>query len=209
MTNQSTSKSFFNLSSRFSRNSLAIGLAGLFMFSAVVSEAVPTSDYFLTAGDQVRLTKITGNTFTQFSLQANTEYPMAVNGEIVTTGHRSNKPPGGTYTLGGVFLAPAGTLGVGGNFWDGTTDGSFNYAFNWTSGGVYQFNTDWSGGSLLFALGGSEQYLGITYDPTDDTFWVSGWDNSNVIGHYSRTGSFIGSFNANTQGERGDCHNGA
>lgn len=168
--------------------------------TGLAQTVVPTSTLYLTNGDLKRLTIITGNSFTQ-PTQGQTgyrEYPIAVLGStIITTGPNSGDQPGGVYDLSGAYLHASGTwtLGISVNFWDGTSDGLHNYAYNFGGGGVYQFGPDWSGGSLLFAFGGANQYLGITHDSTDDTFWVSGWSTNNVV-HLSRTGATLGSFSA-------------
>jgi hypothetical protein len=176
---------------------------GLLVFgcaAALGQTVIPTSTLFLTDGDSHRLTIITGSTFVQPAMGqvSYREYPIAVlNQEIFTTGPNVANQPGGVYNLAGNYLRAAGTwiASAGVNFWDGTTDGVNNFAYNYGTGGVYQFGTDWSGGSLLFAFGSSSQYLGITYDVTDNTFWVSGWSTNSVV-HLSRTGTTLGTFNA-------------
>lgn len=129
------------------------------------------------------------------------EYPIAVAGQIVTAGSSVYQQPGSIYSLSGQFLGPAASFTVSGSstFWDGTTDGVFNYAFDYSTGAVFRFGLDWSGGEQLFDFGASSQYLGITYDPTDDTFWISGW-SSNVVTHVSKTGAVLGTFTASAFG---------
>lgn len=162
---------------------------------AATARAVPTSRYYLTNGDVRRLTIISGGTFSQHS-QGQTsyrEYPIAVNGVIVTAGWTLGEQPGGYYDLSGNFLGPAGTWTVQGYFFDGTTDGRYNYSVDYARAGLYQFGADWSGGALLFSL--PAYYLGITYDPVADTFWVSTWIG-NLVEQYDRSGNLVSSFNA-------------
>jgi len=160
---------------------------------------VPTSVLYLTNGDLHRLTIITGSSYVQAAQGQSSfrEYPIAVGQQIVTSGSTFNEQPGGVYALNGTFQQAAGSwaLNSGQTFWDGTTDGLFNYAVDYSNGGVYRFGTDWSGGTLLFNYGASGDYLGITYDATDKTLWLSGW-NSNTVAHVSMTGTLLGSFTA-------------
>lgn len=163
---------------------------------------VPTSTYFLTDGDGARLLAINGGTYTSFnqgqlSLR---EYMIAVYGTITTGAAISGEVASGYYSLDGNFLGPAGVWTLSGaNFWDGTTDGTYNYAFNFGMGGVYRFNRDWSAPVLLNAFGSSGQYLGITYDFSDNTLWLSGW-NSNQVAHIDMAGNQLGSFTASAFG---------
>jgi len=160
---------------------------------------VPTSKLFMTNGDDHRLVIINGSTYATVAMgqSSRREYPIAVNGSIVTAGPQSGEQPGGVYSLTGTYEKAAGTWTLGSqyNFWDGTTDGTYNYAFNYGNGGVYRFEKDWSGGSLLFEFGSGSQYLGITYDATDKTLWVSGWSSNSVV-HLKMDGSTLGSFTA-------------
>jgi hypothetical protein len=175
---------------------LALGASGSLAGQVVIG---PTSTYYLTDGDSRQLVIVSGAGYTvkNYASGAQSEYPVAVNGSIYTAGGRSFDQPGSVYDLAGNFLRAGGawTLGTTDSFWDGTTDGTFNYAYNFGQGGVYRFNSDWSGGTLLFAFGNASEYLGITYDPTDNTLWVSGWSNNTVV-NLSMTGTILGSFTA-------------
>jgi len=75
---------------------------------------------------------------------------------------------------------------------DGATDGSFNYTVESfvSTAGVYQYNTDWSGGTLLFTVSGTD-IVGITYDPVNGSLWIS---DQNSIYEYSMAGNLIGQF---------------
>lgn len=167
--------------------------------TAAGQTVVPLNTLYLTSGDDRRLTIITGATFSQFAQNQilQPEYPIAVNLVIATGAVSQGAIAGGIYSLSGTFLQASGTFAVdsAARFYDGTTDGLFNYAFDYQTGAVYRFGTDWSGGQLLFDFGASSEHLGITYDPVDDTFWISGW-SSNTVKHVSRTGVVLGSFTA-------------
>ena len=75
---------------------------------------------------------------------------------------------------------------------DGATDGTYNYTVESfaDSAGVYQFNSDWSGGTYLFTVTGSD-IAGITFDPVSGTLWIS--DKSSIY-NYSMAGALLGSF---------------
>lgn len=167
------------------------------VFSATVG-AFPTSDYYLTNGDGRTLIIISGASFSKHpqGQMDHKEYPIAVNGVIVTTGHFTGQV-GGYYDLSGNYLGPSSGTSWGAYLYDGTTDGAYNYAYNWSSGGVYQYGSDWSGGSLLFTFPESvgHDYLGITYDPSNDSFWISGF-YTNVVENRDRSGNLLSSFNA-------------
>jgi len=75
---------------------------------------------------------------------------------------------------------------------DGATDGSSNYSVESfsSSAGVYQFNSDWSGGTLLFSVSGSD-IVGITYDPINGSLWIS---DETTLYEYNMAGVLQGSF---------------
>ena len=118
-------------------------------------------------------------------------YPIAVYGDIRTTGYTGGET-GGLFDLNGSYLGSDYTLtGISApnELSDGTTDGINNYAVAWMNGNVNQFDRNWSSPTLLFNAGVSG---GITYDASDDTFWLSGDRSSNTgIRHYSKTGSLV------------------
>jgi hypothetical protein len=103
---------------------------------------------------------------------------------IITIG--SEYTPSGIYT-GINFPFPL----AGAGFWDGATDGTNNYSVDYNNGGVYKFDSDWGGPSLLFET--PIHYLGITYDESNNTLWLSQWDNG-VVEHRALDGTLLGSF---------------
>ena len=55
----------------------------------------------------------------------------------------------------------------------------------------------WQNPTELFSVtapGYSEEYLGIAYDPKNNSLWVSGWDPLTTINDYSLTGALLSSF---------------
>lgn len=166
-----------------------------------VATAGPLSEYYITSGDQRTIHVIQGNSVNRSWGMVGTtrggEYPIAVlNGFVRTADSTGNRGVGAEYTTAGV---PTGNtypwaFPGGSSFWDGTTDGQFNYAWDFSNGGLYQADTEWQNASQLFGGAGSGQYLGVTYDASDDTFWISGWSNDRIE-HRDRSGALLGSFN--------------
>jgi len=101
---------------------------------------------------------------------------------------------GAGYSLTGVDTGARYTFPAAiGSAWDGTTDLVNNYVMDFNTNSVYRTGLDWSSPEFLFTVSGSN-YLGITYDFTDNTLWVSGWAQG-IVEHRSMTGTFLGSFN--------------
>jgi hypothetical protein len=75
---------------------------------------------------------------------------------------------------------------------DGATDGTYNYTVESfvSSGDVYRFDNDWSGGEALFTVTGND-IVGITYDADNGTLWIS--DRFNIY-EYSMAGALLGQF---------------
>ena len=142
------------------------------------------------------------------------EGTLAVTGVVSTTSFGTAYGTGGTagqYTLGGT---PTGTSWPDtGNpsgtsydvFYDGTSDGLHNYTVEYygasTSGGytenVLQTDLNWQNPTVLFSVqsapGLTADYLGIAYDPTNNSLWISGW-GERLIADYSLTGTLLSSF---------------
>lgn len=75
---------------------------------------------------------------------------------------------------------------------DGATDGMFNYTVESfvATGSVYQYNGDWSGGTELFSVTGSD-IVGITYDTVNGTLWIS---DQFMVSQYDMAGNILSSF---------------
>lgn len=164
------------------------------------ASAGPISQWYVNSSDAHRIDVIQGNSIVetintaQSTIQA---FPIAVLNTIRTMGSISGRagaeyalagtPTGSTYSFGG----PANS-----SYWDGTTDGSYNYAWNFDNGSLVRFDLNWANPTTLFNAGSGSDRLGVTYDPTNDSFWVSGW-NLGTIEDYSRSGQLLFSFNSN------------
>ncbi|MDQ2986449.1 MAG: PEP-CTERM sorting domain-containing protein [Armatimonadota bacterium] len=163
-------------------------------FATANAGAGITSELYLTAGDQGNVWVVQGTGVNRSWVMAtgNREYPIAVADEVRTLGG-ADPDVGAEYTLAGVdtgtrYNFPAGISSA----WDGTTDLVNNYLLDFGTGTVYQTGLDWSSPTPLFTVGGGN-YLGITYDFSDDTLWVSGWSQG-IVEHRSLGGALLGSF---------------
>jgi len=157
------------------------------------SWAGPISEYYMTWGDNDLAVVVQGNSVVRsWIMSSYGQSPIAVlNGFVRTDGYTSGTH-GDEYTTLGVptgnsYAHPAAILA----FYDGTTDGHFNYGVDWGNGGVYRMNLDWSNAVQLFPT--VTQSLGITYDPTNDSLWVSDWTD-NTIRDYTMSGTVLSSF---------------
>ncbi len=180
-----------------------LSIAGIIAASTLATSSAwaggqgPSRDYFLTDGFTQTIYKFRGQTVDSATAGFSDEVPIAVTGTIRTSGF-FNGAMGTEYGLDLTDLGKDFTLGApnGTQFFDGTTDGQFLYAIEFQTGDVYRFKKNWKQGVLHFALsGGPGAYVGITYDPSNDSFWVSRWDDD-AVENYSRSGNLLDSFEA-------------
>ena len=173
----------------------------------------PIGTYYITDGGNAQNPGIiyaikdhaTGST--NMNDQANqSEYPIAVNGQEVHTTGFGNTFSGSAYTgVAALTLTPTAAFYPGSTdarMTDGTTDGTHNYgvtygALGGTEGAkVFQFNTNWGNKQLLFNIpdiqvqGDKNFWNGITYDPTNNSLWMSNLDR-NVVADFDLTGNLI------------------
>ncbi len=168
----------------------------------------PVSPYYLTSGQQ-GLTSVVQfdslvNAWIQHFSNFPGEYPISVLDRVRTMGSHMDSyvSKGSDYTLGGIYLGHIFPYALpSASFFDGGTDGNFNYSVDYTNGGVYKFSSSWGNPVLLFNT--AAHYLGITVafedgggdSPTGSlpTFWISKWDTG-VVEHRGLNGSLISSF---------------
>jgi PEP-CTERM motif len=158
----------------------------------------PKSPLYLTytqAGNLYDIAVVQGNTITTFPEAYNpgVEVPIAVFGDVRTTGYVSNSALGGQYSLGGTPTGTTYTLpgAIAGGAYDSTSDGSHNYLVDYLDGGVYQTARDFSNPVLLF--GSSAGLLGITYDRSNNSLWITPFEGSTVT-DYSLSGTVLSTF---------------
>ena len=135
---------------------------------------------------------------------------------VVTTnlleGGNGQLGPAGQYTLGGIPTGVGHVAQYPPEFTDsaeidGTSDGEFNYTvqgFGLTTGGaitedVIRTDLNWQNPSVLFSVQtkfqAQNEYWGITYDPVNNSLWLSGGQNNPTISDYSLSGALLSSFN--------------
>lgn len=171
--------------------------------------AGPKSRYFVTGGDQGVNWIVRHSDATPFAQQhwfiqdgyVFGEHAIAVHRNRVRTLGRNAREavgltsPGSEYTFRGVYTGTdfaypidAGTLA----FVDATTDGTHIYAVALNLNVVYQMDMDWSNPVFLFTVRPND--IGITYDPSNRSLWVSNAALNESIVNYSLEGLELSSF---------------
>jgi|SRR5271165_3728424 len=184
---------------------VAVALVTIALAGVAQAGPGPTSPLYLTTGGS-NILVVQGNSVIQTfpTAYGRFEFPIAVYGDIRTTGIWPNNQ-GGQYTLGGT---PTGTTydlpGIisGAGAYDSTSDGSHNYLVDFGTGTVYQTARDYTNPTALFTISGAPTDVGITYDAANHSLWISGWTNSTVA-DYSLSGGLLSSFST------GHVYNGA
>ena len=179
-------------------------MAALVLCSGSVSAQSGT--YFLMDGDSQRGYIATGGSITSSFTQANNgtggglgEYAVAVSGGLVRTIANGNcgngycaNGLGSAYTLAGTYTGTTYSYPASGRcFYDGTTDGTYNYSVDYCNGGVYRMGLDWTSPTLLFNT--SSFLLGITYDPTSNSIFTASFYGGSVT-QWSMTGTVMNAF---------------
>ena len=174
--------------------------AALFAFLFITAMSHSTnaqlSEYYLMAGDQSTFHVIQNGTLLRSWGLANGtdqyQYPIVVLDSIRSMG-ANGSDVGAEYDfngndLGNRYTNPRPSTSRG---WDGATDGTNNYSID-TAGIVTLFDLDWSNPVDLFDAGGLG---GITYDPNNDSLWVSQFSSSTIT-QYAMDGTILSSFDA-------------
>jgi len=123
------------------------------------------------------------------------ENAVAVAGTIRTAGNYwVNSGQGAEYDLNGNPLGPTYTIIGGGNWFDGATDGEYNYSVQHNGDyNLYRFDREWGNPEVLFNVGTFTS--GITVDPKNGTFWVCD-SLSRVVRNLDNNGNELSSFSA-------------
>ncbi|MEO8427403.1 MAG: HYR domain-containing protein [Verrucomicrobiota bacterium] len=104
---------------------------------------------------------------------------------------------GSEYTLAGV---PTGTqYQVIPAVYDGTSDGTSIYGWNWFTASLEKYDLNWNYQSTLFSLGSSysRSFMGVTYDSQNNSVWIAprGFGPQGVLYDYSLDGQLLGTLN--------------
>lgn len=165
------------------------------LLTAAASLAGPVSPLYLTAGQENTLFVVQDTNVIRSWSIPNNEYAIAVMGKVQTTIGASGFI-GSEYTLDGDFTGVSSTFPnlPGTSVYDGASDGIHIYAWDYNQNRVIRFDSNWSNPLPMFAIGGSVgDFLGITYDASNNSLWISGW-NKSEIRDYSLTGQLLSSF---------------
>ncbi len=175
------------------RCSLVCLLLSLSLVANFAKANGPRSPLFLTNGDTATNWGVQGTVAVSAGQVHGNEFAVAVaNDRIRTLGYFSGSF-GTEYTTSFAFTGTSYPypLGPGANIYDGTTDTMLNYSIDFNTGNVYSFNTDWTNPTYLFTT--APGFLGITYDQTDNSLWLSNF-NGTTVEHRSFFGTLISSF---------------
>jgi len=118
---------------------------------------------------------------------------IAVAGDVRTIGfyngyYGSRMDLNGNPLVGGPYTPAANTN----TYYDGTSDGKYNYAVDFNLGQVFQYDRDWLNPVALFYV--TTPYdVGITMNAADGSFWTSQY-STGVVEHFSHSGVFLDSF---------------
>jgi len=196
---------------------VAVALAALPGPAAAGPFTGPTSPYYLDNFDQNTIYVVQGTTvINQFPFAygfRSSEGTLAVTNVVSTKGSMSYEPgTAGQYTLGGTPTGVSWLSGItlanrtSSVTYDGTSDGRYNYTVEYSgrpiAGGstedVIRFDQNWQNPTSLFSVqsrpGAGAEWLGIAYDPRNNSLWVSGWGMT-TINDYSLSGTLLSSFN--------------
>lgn len=155
--------------------------------------AGPLSQLYVTNWHNGGIAVIQGNQIIRsWGTAGSGEISIAVTDTVKTFGY--NYPSytvGAQYTLSGTYTGTQYVKGNNGATYthDGTTNGIYNFTVDYSSGGVYRYDSNWTNPYLMFTTGSSTE-LSITYDPTNNSFWVGHWGNG-TIRNFSYTGSLL------------------
>jgi len=131
----------------------------------------------------------TTNTFNPY------DYAPAVWGDVRTDGTFAGSS-GSQFDLAGNMTNYSAYYNAGGPvgyIYDGTSDGKYNYAVDYLSGNVDQFDRNWNYQGVLFSLSLQSTYPWITMNAADGSFWLGNYSTGSIE-HYTHGGGFLGSF---------------
>ena len=166
-------------------------IAGVGLAVLASPAAAQLSEYIVFSGDQGTFSVIRdGQLIRSWSVAPNSakyQYPLAINGTIRTMGANQGDD-GAEYDLSGGDLGARYTHPVGqSRCWDGTTNGTENFAID-TGGTVARYDADWTSPTILFSAG---SIGAVTYDPTNNSLWVSQFSGTTTVIEYDMRGTVL------------------
>ena len=190
---------------------LLAALAATTLATGALAAPGPTSTLYITNylelgdGTVTGLDLVQGVNESSFPMSFPLGIDIAVYGDVRTMGYSENDQGekfdlAGNGLIGGPYVnnIPESQLH------DGTSDGSFNYSVNYTTGDLLQFDRDWANPVTLFNVTADIPGGGwITMNASDGTFWVSQWGGPDLVAHFSPTGTLLSSFNSGVVGSSG------
>lgn len=167
----------------------------------------PLGELYLTSktehgGGKSTITVVQGTTVNRsWNAQHGNEIPIAVGSTVRTLGLLNVPAPGDVgaeYSISGLATGTAYPMPISSpptvQFLDGATDGvSHNFAWDINNNTAYQFDLNWANPQILFTLTDTNSRAGITFDPTNDSLWLSGYGSS-TIEDRSLAGGLLSSF---------------
>jgi len=157
-------------------------------------------------GTVVGLDLFQGLSFSSYPTGNGVDICIGVAGGDVRTMGYSGGDSGGRFSLAGASMSGGPySNGVGGSqLHDGTSDGSYNYSVDYTTGDVVRFDRTWGNRTTLFNAWGSLPSAGwITMNAADGSFWISEWGGPDRVEHRSSSGALLSSFNLGFLGSAG------
>ena len=182
-------------------------LVAAFLLAALAAPALavgPTSTLYITNYLELGDGTVTGLDLVQGAGVSSfpTGFPLgidiAVYGDVRTMGYSQNDQGekfdlAGNGQIGGPYVNNI----PGSQLHDGTSDGSYNYSVDFTTGDLLQFDRDWANPVTLFNITADIPGGGwITMNTSDGTFWVSQWGGPDLVAHFSPTGTLLGGLNS-------------
>jgi hypothetical protein len=176
-----------------------------------VSAVGPTSTLYImnygefSGGTVTGLDLVQGVTLSSFPTAYPLDIDIAVYGDVRTMGY-STTDQGARFDLAGNPLVGGPYINniVNSQLHDGTSDGSYNYSVDYTTGNVLEFDRNWNSPLTLFNVTSTLPGGGwITMNSADGSFWISQWGGPDVVAHYTHGGALLSTFNSGVLGSVG------
>ncbi len=190
----------FTLPRRFGavRTACILSISLLALALAGHAQTGPTSDYYVTqytgGGAGATLFLLRGTAVVTSAPNLNFAAPIAISGTTVRTAGFTSGQAGNVYNFDGTATGQTDLLpNIVQNAYDSTSDGQFNYLVDFSQGAVFRTDLDYSNPIQLFGGVGPGNFLGITYDGSNNSLWISGWGLSEVR-DVTMSGTVLSSF---------------